>query len=305
MSHQARPLRGTPARLQREARARLSSLETANPEWQPLLAVVRETIADLQAREAPIWWDLRTGAGTASRETGTPLLHGASIAIDLPQAGQLVRRLGSAAALAGGQRGARLDGQQLLALFTAAAAEDVTRVAELAQQFELPAGALLVVARHALIPLLCECAVHVSAAISPSGQTGYCPSCGAWPVLAELRGLEQGRRLRCGRCATDWAGEWLCCTFCGERDHRRQGSLVPQTAAGSRVETCASCKGYLKTWATLTPLSAVELLLCDLESLELDLAARESGFSRPAELGFPLELELTEWRRSPLRRRWR
>jgi hypothetical protein len=49
----------------------------------------------------------------------------------------------------------------------------------------------------------------------------------------------------------------------------------------------------------------VELLLCDLESLELDLAARESGFSRPAELGFPLELELTEWRRSPLRRRWR
>src|ERR1043165_480228 len=33
---------------------------------------------------------------------------------------------------------------------------------------------------------------------------GYCPTCGSWPLLGEVRGLEQHRFLRCGWCASAW-----------------------------------------------------------------------------------------------------
>ena len=33
---------------------------------------------------------------------------------------------------------------------------------------------------------------------------GYCPLCGAWPALAEVRGIERSRYLRCGRCGAEW-----------------------------------------------------------------------------------------------------
>ena len=289
MPHQAGPLQRASARLQREAHARLTRLETANPGWRPLLAVVRETIAALQSREPAVWWDLRPGAGVAAPGSGAPLLHQASIALDLGLAQRVLRRLASAAGL----ERRRLEGHQVRTLLHAVVTENAAIANHLAQELELPASALLTVARHAIIPLLGGCAAQLAGVARPAGPLGFCPVCGAWPILAELRGLEQARRLRCGRCAADWAGEWLCCNFCGERDHRRMGTLVPQAGASTRVETCASCNGYLKTLTTLVPLSAAELLLGDLETVELDLAARDDGFGRPSGLAFPLELELT------------
>lgn len=297
MPHQAGPLQRASARLQREARARLTRLESANSGWRPLLAVVRETLAALQSREPAVWWDLRPAVGVAAPGNGAPLLHQASIALDLGRATRLVHRLASVAGL----DVRRPEGQQVRALLHAAVTENATVANHLAQELELPAGALLTVARHAIIPLLSGCSAQLAGVPRRAGTLGFCPVCGAWPVLAELRGLEQARRLRCGRCAADWDGEWLCCNFCGERDHRRMGSLVPQAGAAPRVETCASCNGYLKTLTTLVPLSAAELLLADLESVELDLAARNSGFSRPPGLGFPLELALTAGDESPPR----
>jgi len=48
---------------------------------------------------------------------------------------------------------------------------------------------------------------------------GYCPTCGAWPVFAEQRGLEQRRYLRCGLCTSSWEVDRLLCPFCATRDH--------------------------------------------------------------------------------------
>src|SRR3989454_10374230 len=74
----------------------------------------------------------------------------------------------------------------------------------------------------------------------------------SWPVLAELRGLERTRCLRCGRCGGDWQRPWLACVYCSERDHERLGSLViARRVEGRTVETCAGCHGHLKSLATL------------------------------------------------------
>src|SRR5439155_1483348 len=78
------------------------------------------------------------------------------------------------------------------------------------------------------------------------------PICAGWPILSERRGLERSRRLRCGRCAGDWEVERLRCIYCGEREHERLGSLVLEDRGERlKVETCASCRGYLKSVATL------------------------------------------------------
>jgi FdhE protein len=132
---------------------------------------------------------------------------------------------------------------------------------------------------------------------------GYCPICASWPILAERRGLDRTRRLRCGRCGGDWPVEWLCCIYCGERDHQRLGSLVPEDREETLiVETCASCRGYLKSVATLQQIPPFALLLQDLETVELDLVALDRGYSRPQGGGFPLDVRVTA---RPSRPIWR
>jgi FdhE protein len=123
---------------------------------------------------------------------------------------------------------------------------------------------------------------------------GYCPVCAAWAILAERRGLDRTRQLRCGRCAVEWQIQWLCCVYCGERDHRRLGSLVPEDGGEVlKVEICHTCGGYLKSVATLQRIPAIELLLRDLDTVELDLVAVDRGYGRPPGSGFPLEFCLT------------
>jgi FdhE protein len=117
--------------------------------------------------------------------------------------------------------------------------------------------------------------------------------CSAWPVLAERRGLDRSRRLRCGRCAADWEVPWLFCIYCGERNHAKLASLEPdEPGEALKVETCATCQGYLKSIATLQGFPALELLLQDLSTVELDLVALQRNYQRPQRSALVLELRL-------------
>src|SRR5438552_1345771 len=64
------------------------------------------------------------------------------------------------------------------------------------------------------VELLRACGRQLQTHIPSGWSRGYCPVCGAWPVLAELRGLERTRCLRCGRCGVDWQRPWLACVYC-------------------------------------------------------------------------------------------
>ena len=48
--------------------------------------------------------------------------------------------------------------------------------------------------------------------------------------------------------------EWLRCPFCGEADHAQLGSLVSADRPEQTIEVCDSCKGYVKSVTTLTPI---------------------------------------------------
>lgn len=271
--------------------ARLAELERQRPEWQTWLTLLREAERALRdpGWHAPLH-DRELDGMLAVTSDRAPLLHGRTLSVDAGRVEALVRRLASQALQGDIYRPSSVDAMRLVA---AALRQDLEEIGALAGAAGIDRGALTSIAYLAAFPLLQSCGRVLDNHVPRSWKHGYCPICGAWPTLAERRGLDRSRRLRCGRCGGEWQVQWLCCIYCGEREHEHLGSLVPEEQ-GERlnVETCCSCRGYLKSVATLQGIPPFELLLQDLETVELDLVALERGYGRPEESVFMLEIRL-------------
>jgi FdhE protein len=283
----------TTAGVRTGASARLAELERRRPEWRPWLRLLRDASGELDAdgwveslRQAVPALD--TQVSPASLQP--PLLHGQTLTIDVARGHRLLLRLISAVPALRGYRPTVDDSVELLA---AALRQDVAAIHLMAQRNGADPDAMASVAELAALPLLQACGRLLADRASPDWRGGSCPICGSWPSLSERRGLDRTRRLRCGRCAGDWEVEWLCCVYCGEREHRQLGSLVDEGREdGPKVETCATCRGYVKSLATLQAIPPLELVLQDLETVELDLVALERGYHRPRGPGRPLDVRV-------------
>ncbi len=226
-----------------------------------------------------------------------PLLHGAVVRLNARPVRRLVRDLLKAAGEGGeagdslaALRSVRLDALDFL---QASITQDHDAIEQLAGSADVEPEALGVIAHLAAVPLLHACAKRLNSSVPDTWMKGYCPICAAWPALGELRGLERNRRLRCGRCASDWMLPVLHCPFCGEIHHDQLGSLLPEGQEQTRrIDVCKSCNGYIKTFSVLRPMSLQSLLMEDLGSVELDLAAQERGYARPARRAFPLTITI-------------
>lgn len=254
------------------------------------------------------FWDAAAPPGRAANSAdegirpdraslAAPLLHGTVVRLNARPVRRLVRDLlkaagegGEADASLAALRSVRLDALEFL---KAAITQDHDAIEQLAISADVEPGALAVVAHLAAVPLLHACARRLNSSVPDTWMKGYCPICAAWPALGELRGLERNRRLRCGRCASDWMLPVLHCPFCGEVHHDQLGSLLPEGQEQTRrIDVCRSCTGYIKTFSVLRPMSLHALLMEDLGSVELDLAAQERGFARPARRAYPLTMTI-------------
>jgi FdhE protein len=285
--------------IRTDSSARLAELERQRPEWRTWLELLSEAERALdELGQRPPLSRLELSQVMAGPSADTPLLHQRTLDLEVSQVQRLVARLAESAAAgdvigAGALRGYRPSSDQALALLDAAVRQDRDQLGALAEQAGVGVGALTSVAHLAAFPLLQTCGRLLEDQVPRFWPHGYCPICAAWPILAERRGLDRSRRLRCGRCAAEWEVQWLCCIYCGEREHGQLGSLVPDDGAETlKVETCSSCRGYLKSVATLQGIPPFELLLQDLETVELDLVAVDRGYGRPEESGFPLTVRL-------------
>ncbi len=108
----------------------------------------------------------------------------------------------------------------------------------------------------------------------------YCPTCGSLPAMAQLVSEELARQrlLSCGCCGTRWQFTRTRCPFC-ETDSQRLETMIVEGESGLRIDHCASCGGYIKTYDGLGNES---LLLSDWSSLHLDLLASDRGLKRLA-----------------------
>lgn len=270
-------------------RPTLADAARSRVEWRPWLAVL-EAVSESTTDRG---WRLAVPETPTPPDAGAPLLTGATLEPDVRLVRRWARRLLETAAAAGGAAAAlagaaRTADDALAELLDSGLAQDAPRISALAVRLGVEPEALTAVAAVAPVPLLRACAERWHERLVDPWDHGYCPVCGAWPTLAEVRGLEHARRLRCARCAADWAIAWLRCLYCGVDDHTQLGGLVSSERAQVTVDTCGACRGYVKTFTTLGATPADEIGLLDLATVELDVAALEQGYRRPAGPGAPL-----------------
>jgi FdhE protein len=276
----------------------LTALRIAHAEWRPLLALIEEALWEV---ERPEWRDA-VPSGPSPCAGSEPLLSGTVIGVPSSPIERWVRRVLVTAAGVGPEAhfvdaatARRIDPRSLL---QAAVAQDEERLDGLARTMGDTHGVLAALAPLISMPLLHACRRAWAASGPATWPHGYCPTCGAWPTLAEIRGLDGGRHLRCRRCGADWVSEWLRCPFCGERDHAQLGSLV---SAGrverDKIEVCDRCHGYIKTTTTFAPISPEQVVLQDLATVVLDVAAVERGYRPPRSRG-PVAVRIVAGRSS-------
>jgi len=263
----------------------IETLRKAQPEVGPWLAVLT---AALEAASDRVWENAAAGTRLMTeRDPGVPLLAGAQIPLAERDAARWVRRVlslaGEAAATSRSLRtAAKANSLDALGLLEAAINLDEQRLNIMAERLDVDPDALMAVAVVAAMPLLQALRRRFAPATDPSWSEGFCPVCGGWPLLAEQRGLERLRQLRCGRCGGEWAQPGIRCPYCDATGHNSRSALVPEQGGESRrVETCGQCLGYLKSVATLRAWDGDEVALADLATIDLDLAALEREYLRP------------------------
>jgi FdhE protein len=277
-------------------RTRLDALAHQYPEWRAWLTLLDKTLHTL---DEPVWAKVEPRLRN-DRPAAAPLLDGAELALDSRRAHVWVLHLFKAAAKGEGPGAASLAAGDInrldaVALLEAAACQDHTRIQTVATTVCVEARALGAVAQLAVMPLLHACRRQLASQIPSTWTYGYCVVCGAWPTLADLCGLERLRRLRCVRCGGNWEAAWLHCPYCGESDHQRLGFLLPEGSEGTRkVETCTTCKGYVKALTTLQGGPPDMVVLDDLATVDLDLVAIERGYARPERPGYAAQVRLSE-----------
>lgn len=262
----------------------LNVAEERHPEWRPFIRLLRLTLAEVAGGS----WAVELGLAP-DRPDGVPALDGAVIAVDARRTRAWMdaligaaRESASAASDVNGLAGLRAERLDHFAVLEAAIRVDETALAALAESAGGDADALGAIAQLAAMPVLCAARRRLGAEVGSQWLHGHCPVCGGWPALAEARGLERDRRLRCGRCTAEWRHPVLRCPFCGEAEHGNLSGLVPDGEDEiRRVDTCLTCKGYVKAITTLTALAEVQVAAEDVASLPLDLVAIERGFARP------------------------
>jgi FdhE protein len=266
--------------------------------WRPWVKLLD---AALEAAESRVWDDAVPDLPVSTDKAWppyAPLLNGAAMRVDARRTRKLTRELlhivsdaGNGAAVSSSPpRGRRLDA---VALLRASIVRDEEAIAQLATRAALEPEVLSVVGQLLAMPLLHACAQRWRESVPSAWTRGYCPVCGAWPALAEARGLERSRRLRCGRCATDWPLPLLQCAYCDENHHDHLGTLIPEGESQTRrVEVCYTCKGYLKAFTTLRPMTLRTIAMTDLASVDLDLIAQEREYARPSQYAHALTVSV-------------
>jgi FdhE protein len=275
------------------AAASLNDLKRRRPEWQPWLAVVGEVLGEAEGSR----WDAMVPPRTHEQGPRAPLLAAPSIKMESRPVRHLFARLVRVAKRGQTAKMANLDASaisdvDLGKLFHASVWHDRDVVAGIAATAGMDAEALAAIVALLPVPFLHACQRRWASTIRADWIHGYCPLCGSWPAFAEVRGIERTRFFRCGRCGAEWHAQALACPYCAIEDHRELVSLVPGGGASHAViEACRPCRGYVKTFTTLQGCPPARVMVEDLASVDLDLAALAHGYARPNGAGYdPLAL---------------
>jgi FdhE protein len=268
----------------------LQDLKRRHPEWEPWLAVVKVILSET----ADPKWDAAVPVEVGPQQGKVPLLAGAALSLDPSSIGRMFEQLMRIASRSGTAKMATLQAiayakLDVLAIFRASLNHDREGMKDMASAVGADPEAFHAVGALVSIPFLQACNRALARSIAVSWTEGYCPLCGAWPAFAEVRGIERSRYFRCGRCGAEWQAHCLFCPYCSMTDHKELASLVPeQNGAKSVIDACNRCLGYVKAFTKLQGSPPAKVMVDDLATVDLDIAALEQGYRRPEGLGYSL-----------------
>lgn len=273
--------------------AGLEAIKSQHPEWQPWLGIIEVILDDI----ADPRWEAAIPPRSTSEISKAPLLARRAIGLLPALARSTIAKLFRTASRSESAAMATLaalvdrDNFDVAALLKISLDQDHAALQQFAATANVDAGAFAAVAALLPLPFLQACNRVWAGSVAPSWLEGYCPICGSWPAFCEVRGIERNRFLRCGRCGSAWQARGLLCPYCGMDDHKELASLVPENnSLNAVIECCKRCQGYVKTFTKLQGSKASDVIIDDLASVELDIAAAEQGYKRPQGAGFALHV---------------
>ena len=276
--------------------ATLNSLRRERPDWEPWLVVVDEILREAAGSA----WDAAIPADAHAQGIAVPLLAGATIELKASSVRRLLGRLIRIASTVGTLKESTLKAalnpdMGMVPLFGASLSQDSDLIKEVAAGFGADATVFCAIIALLPVPFLHAYNRRWASSVSESWVEGYCPDCGSWPSFAEVRGIERNRYFRCGRCGGQWHARALYCPFCAMSDHDELVVLVPeQSGSNAVIDACQRCHGYVKTFTRLQGCPSGAVVLEDLASVHLDVAAVEHGFARSSRPGYALGVTLAE-----------
>jgi len=115
-------------------------------------------------------------------------------------------------------------------------------------------------------------------------RESQCPFCLGKPQVSFLKGTDStadsgNRNLLCATCLSSWEFRRVVCAACGEEQPSQLGYFQSDQYPHVRIETCDSCKRYIKG-VDLTILGLAEPLVDDVATAALDLWAVEKGYTK-------------------------
>ena len=290
-----------PPLLTETAEQRWSAILAARPDLAPaldlqrrLLALVLELDATLAGGRLPRL-SLPPKYLAAKLGRGVPAFTGEPIPLPLPAMTPLLLRLCDALAAGGAGDAAAHIGAALAtgqmdagSLLAASLARNQMAIRSGATHRGLAPDLVWLVGELAVGPYVYRLQQTLFAAAADATlcealaawDRGYCAACGSWPALAEVVGGH--RTLRCSFCSSAWELPQYACIYCRETGAKFVTAAPNEERKDRRVEVCSNCGGYLKT-TDLPELSPFPLLsISDIETTDLDIAAMEHGYARPA-----------------------
>jgi FdhE protein len=144
-------------------------------------------------------WQAAVPQPDMERSAAAPLLAGVTLGVDARRAHRWVNRFMTLVKQHVASEPSTLikgnfSQEKALALLGAALCQNEAHLSSLATASGVSPHALASLAHLAVLPLLQACGQCLASQVSPTWSHTYCPICGAWPALVEIRGLEQAPR---------------------------------------------------------------------------------------------------------------
>ena len=106
---------------------------------------------------------------------------------------------------------------------------------------------------------------------------GYCPVCGAFPMLAFIR--QKGQRwLHCAVCAHEWRFARVTCPYCEYNGQAGTTCFFVDEAKDEYAVTCEQCHRYLLTVKREEVIAPADSEITAIGLAHLDLMMQERGF---------------------------